>query len=111
MLMLYQKRTLLRFTPALVAFEVVQLLGAAAKGWIGHWIWAVGSAASLLPYALRRRQSFRKRRRRADLELLVDGPFPYNPAMQRTPLERAARRCLDLIATLNWRLSGGNRST
>lgn len=111
MLMLYQKRTLLRFAPALVAFEIVQLLGAAAKGWIGHWIWAVGSAASLLPYALHRRQSLRKLRRRADRALLVDGPFPYNPAMQRTPLERAARRCLDLIASLNWRLSGGSRST
>ena len=110
MLMLYQKRTLLRFAPALVAFEIVQLLGAAAKGWIGHWIWAVGSAASLLPYALRRRRCVRQLRRRADLELLVDGPFPYNPAMQRTPLERAARRCLDLVAALNWRLARGNRS-
>jgi GT2 family glycosyltransferase len=111
MLMLYQKRTLLRFAPALLAFEIVQLFGAAAKGWIGHWVWALASAASLIPYALRRRGSFRRIRRRADLEVLVGGPFPYNPAMQRTLLERTARRFLDRIIALNWQLAAGRRRT
>jgi GT2 family glycosyltransferase len=109
MLMLYQKRTLLRFAPALLAFEIVQLFGAVAKGWIGHWLWAVASAAPLIPYTLRRRRSFGRIRRRADLEVLVDGPFPYNPAIQRTPLERTARRFLDRLIAVNWRLAGGRR--
>ena len=43
--MLYQKRTLLRLAPALAVFELVQLLGAARKGWLIHWLRAAGSLA------------------------------------------------------------------
>jgi GT2 family glycosyltransferase len=105
-LMLYQAGTLLRFAPALVVFEVLQLLGAVRKGWIGHWLWAAGSTVGLLPHVLRVRRAMRTSRRRADLEILSAGPFPFNTAWQRSAPERAAQRALDLIARLNWRLAG-----
>ena len=107
MLMLYQARTLLRFAPALATFEVLQLLGAIRKGWIGHWLWAAGSAARMLPHVLNVRRDMRSSRRRRDLEILTAGPFPFNQRWRHSVLERAARRCLDLVAGLNWRAAGG----
>lgn len=106
-LMLYQARTLLRFAPALAAFEVLQLLGAVRKGWVGHWLWAAGSAARMLPHVLRVRRAMRSSRRRGDLDVLRGGPFPFNKAMPTSALERAAQHALDRIAALNWRLAGG----
>jgi GT2 family glycosyltransferase len=108
-LMLYQPGTLLRFAPALAAFEVLQLLGAVRKGWIGHWFWAAGSTVRMLPHALRVRRAMRTSRRRGDLQILTAGPFPFNPRWQHSALERAAQRALDLIARLNWRVAGGRQ--
>jgi GT2 family glycosyltransferase len=106
-LMLYRAGTLLRLAPALVVFEAFQLLGAARKGWLGHWLWAAGSAARMLPHVGRVRRTMRTSRRRGELEVLCAGPFPFNPAFHRSGLERGAERILDLIAGLNWRLAGG----
>lgn len=107
LLMLYQGRTLFRLAPALAAFEALQLLGAARKGWLGHWLWAAGSAARLLPHVRRVRRALGPSRRRGDLEVLQGGPFPFNPAMTVSAPERAARRAFDRIAGLSWRLAGG----
>jgi GT2 family glycosyltransferase len=106
-LMLYQPGTLLRFAPVLAVFELMQLLGAIKKGWIGHWLWAAGSAARLLPHVLGVRRDMRASRRRRDLELLRPGPFPFNPRWRPSRLERAGRRALDLFARLNWSVAGG----
>ncbi len=106
-LMLYQAGTLLRFAPALAAFEAFQLLGAIRQGWLRHWLWAAGSAARMLPHALRVRREMRTCRKRGDLEVLRAGPFPFNKAWRRSPLTRAAQGALDLLAGLNWRLAGG----
>ena len=106
-LMLYQAGTLLRFAPALSAFEVLQLLGAARKGWLGHWLWAAGSTVRMLPHVLRVRRAMRTSRRRQDLEILAGGTFPFNSRWHRSGLERTAQRALDLIARLNWRVAGG----
>jgi N-acetylglucosaminyl-diphospho-decaprenol L-rhamnosyltransferase len=107
LLMLYQPGTLLRFAPALALFEAFQLLGAVGKGWLGHWLWATGSTARMLPHVLHVRKDMRTSRRRRDLEVLTAGPFPFNPKWRRSSLESAARRALDLIARLNWRVAGG----
>ena len=106
-LMLYQGGTLLRFAPALATFEVLQLLGAARKGWLGHWLWAAGSTVRMLPHVLRVRRAMRTSRRRQDLEILAGGTFPFNSRWHRSGLERTAQRALDLIARLNWRVAGG----
>lgn len=106
-LMLYQSDTLIRFAPALAVFEVLQFLGAVGKGWIGHWLWAAGSTVRMLPHVLGVRRAMRTSRRRGDLEVLSAGPFPFNRVWQRSALERAAQRVLDLIARLNWRVAGG----
>jgi len=107
LLMLYQAGTLLRFAPGLAVFEVLQLLGALRKGWIGHWLWAAGSTARMLPHVLSVRRAMGTSRQRRDLEILTGGSFPFNSRWRRSRLERAAQRSLDLIARLNWRLAGG----
>lgn len=106
-LMLYRAGTLLRFAPALAVFELLQLLGAARKGWLGHWLWAAGSTVRMLPHVLRVRRAMRASRRRGDLEVLSAGPFPFTSRWRRSALERGAERALDLIARLNWRVAGG----
>ena len=106
-LMLYQAGTLVRFAPAFTAFEVLQLLGAVRKGWFGHWLWAAGSTARMLPYVLSVRRAMGTSRRRGDLELLSGGPFPFNSRWGGSALERVARRWLDRVAGLNWRVAGG----
>jgi GT2 family glycosyltransferase len=106
MLMLYQSGTLLRFAPALMTFEGFQLAGAVRKGWLGHWVWAIGSATRMLPHVLRTRRMMRRSRRRRDLDVLRPGPFPFNKALHASRLERAAQRVLDGIVSLNWRLAG-----
>jgi GT2 family glycosyltransferase len=106
-LMLYQMRTLLRFAPALAVFEILQLFGGVKKGWLGHWLWAAGSTVRSLPHVLRVRAGMRQSRRRADLDILKGGPFPFNKAMHRSALERAAQRALDVVADVNWRIAGG----
>jgi N-acetylglucosaminyl-diphospho-decaprenol L-rhamnosyltransferase len=106
-LMLYQAGTLLRLAPALAVFEVLQLLGAVRQGWLGHWLWAAGSTARMLPHVHRVRRAMRTSRRRADLEVLSGGPFPFNTRWHRSAPERAAQGALDLIARVNWRLAGG----
>jgi hypothetical protein len=105
--MLYQIRTLLRFAPALAVFEALQLLGVVRKGWLRHWLWAAGSATRMLPHVLQVRRVMGASRRREDLEVLQAGPFPFNKALPLSRVERGARRVLDLIAGLNWRLAGG----
>ena len=107
LLMLYQPATLLRFGPALATFELIQLLGAVKKGWLGHWLWSAGSAARLLPHVLKVRRAMRSSRRRGDLEVLRGGPFPFNKAMPTSALERVAQRVFDRIAAVNWRVAGG----
>jgi hypothetical protein len=63
-----------------------------------------------LPHVLRKRRAMHAARRRADLDVLVGGPFPYNKAMHRSALERTAQRALDTIARLNWSVAGRRRS-
>jgi GT2 family glycosyltransferase len=106
-LMLYQAGTLFRLAPAFAVFEVLQLGAAARKGWLGHWLWALGSVVGMLPHVRKVRRAMWTSRRRADLELLRGGPFPFNAAWRRSGLDRAAGRMLDLVAGLNWRLAGG----
>jgi GT2 family glycosyltransferase len=110
MLMLYQPGTLLRLAPSLAAFEFFHFFGALSRGWLLHWLWAVGSTIRSLPHVLRRRRGLRRERRCSDLEVLVGGPFPFNPAMLRSAASRAAASLLNRIAGLNWRLLGGRRT-
>ena len=101
-LMLYQAGTLLRFAPALAAFEVLQFLGAVRKGWIGHWLWAAGSTVRLLPHVLRVRRAMRTSRRRRDLEVLTARSLSLQPEMAelRARARGAARARPDRRAQL-----------
>jgi hypothetical protein len=89
-----------------VLFEVLQLGGAIKKGWLGHWLWAFRELTTAWPDLVRRRRAFQGGRIRRDLDVLRGGPFPYHPAMVSGGIEQLARRLLDAVAALNWRLAG-----
>jgi hypothetical protein len=108
-LKLYQWRTLVRFSPAFLAFEVFQLIGAMKKGWLHHWLWAAGFQVVHVRDLIERRRAFQRLRKRGDLDVLKDGPVPYNKAMHAGRLDRAARRILDWIVQLNWHIAGRQR--
>ncbi len=107
LLKLYQFRTLLRFAPTLLLFEAVQLAGAAKKGWLSHWCWAVSALIKGLPDLARRRRAFQRCRTRQDLDVLRGGPFPYNSTIVSGRVEEMGRKALDGLAALNWCLVGG----
>jgi hypothetical protein len=106
---LYQAKTLIRFAPALAAFEVLQFAGAVYRGWLGHWLWAFGTQIASFPDLLRRRVAFQRTRRREDLDVLVGGAFPVNTRLLQGGVERAVQRSFDTIADWNWRAARGNR--
>ena len=103
-LKLYSLRSLLLLAPALLLFEIFQLLGALRKGWLREWSAAAREATRRLPSLARRRRSFQARRRLSDGAVLEGGPIPFNPATHATRLERRARSVLDAMAAANWRL-------
>lgn len=103
---LYQVRTLLRFAPALLCFEVLQVAGTVRRGWLHHWLWSVGSMVARAPGLLVQRMAFQRRRRRPDIDALIGGPFPFNTNLRSSGLEALARRWLNTVAALNWRLTG-----
>lgn len=109
LLKLYEWRTLLELSPSLVAFEIFLLGGAIKKGWLRHWLAALAAHVRHLGGLIRRRRRFQESRTCRDLDVLYDGPVPYNREMHRGGLEQAARRILDAVVSINWRLVGRRR--
>ncbi len=109
LLKLYEWRTLLKLSPALIAFEIFLLGGAIKKGWLRHWLAALAAQTRNLRGLMQRRRLFQKSRIHRDLDVLHNGPVPYNRAMHSGSIEQAARRILDGILSINWRLVGRRR--
>jgi GT2 family glycosyltransferase len=105
LLKLYELRTLLLLSPALVSFEVFQLTGALAKGWLRHWLWAAVELAWTLSKIGVGRRSFQRHRCLGDGDVLTGGPLPFNPALSTGRLGRLAQGLLGRVAELNWKLA------
>ena len=59
----YELRTLVLLSPALVLFELAQLVGSVAKGWGRSWLAAVGRILHDLPHIARERHAWAAQRR------------------------------------------------
>jgi GT2 family glycosyltransferase len=102
---LYQARTLVLLAPSLLLFELFQLVGGIAVGWLPHWLRAAGALGRMAPDLARRRRAFRPHRSVPDGVVLRPGPHPFSPALTRYRSVRALRGVLDGVAALNWALA------
>lgn len=105
LLKLYETRTLLLLSPALVSFEAFQFAGALARGWSRHWLTAAAALVADLTGNVAERQALRRHRRCGDGDLLTGGPVPFNPALICGRLEGMGLALLGGIAALNWKLA------
>ena len=100
----YELRTLLLLAPALLAFELTQLVGSIAKGWFSSWVAAVASIARDLPAILHERHAWASQRRFGDGRILEGGDLPFNPRLMRSRLEHVAGKVVSAVGSLNWLL-------
>ncbi len=103
----YSGRTLLMLSPALLVFEVGQLLIAAKKGWLREWWAAVRWIVAHRRTILAERRRIQSKRRLPDRAVLCGGVVPFRSELTTTPAERLMRRLLDAVAIGWWRLAAG----
>jgi len=103
---LYQFRTLARFAPAFLCYEIVQLLGSVASGGGSHWLWAFGRLFRQAGPILRQRRRVGSRRVHSDRELLKGGAFPFNRETAPSRLQKAGQAVVNAVCQANWRLAG-----
>lgn len=101
----YQARTILRFSFALFVYEAVQLAGSLAKGWAGHWLWALKRFWTHRTGILNRRKRNRSLRKLQDCEILKGGAFPFNKETKHSTLQRIAEMTIDLACIVNWAIA------
>jgi len=103
----YSLRTLAVLAPMLVGYEVLQFAASARKGWLAHWARAAGWMIRHPRRLAAKRRQVQRARRVSDGELLKGGAVPLRREAIDTPLERAAKRLLDVVAGGYWRLTRG----
>ena len=100
----YELRTLVLLSPALVLFELAQLVGSVAKGWGRSWLAAVGRILHDLPHIARERHAWAAQRRFGDGRVLEGGPLPFHPRLLCGSLEQTVGRFASAAASLNWQM-------
>jgi GT2 family glycosyltransferase len=100
----YSLRTLLLLSPALMLFELFQLLGAIRKGWVRIWLRALGWVLTHGRHTVARRREVQRARRTGDRAILRDGNIPFTPDLARGPVERAAYHILNRLTRGYWHL-------
>lgn len=103
----YTGRTLLVLSPALLAFEVAQLLIAIKKGWLPEWWAALRWLVAHRREVLAERRRIQAKRRVPDRAILRGGAVPFRAELTTSPAERLLRRLFDGFAIAYWRLAAG----
>ncbi|MGH6942926.1 MAG: glycosyltransferase family 2 protein [Geminicoccaceae bacterium] len=98
----YALRSLALLSPALLLYELVQLVIVVKKGWIREWLRAIIWLLRHAPSALERRRRIQGARKNPDRVLLSGGPLPFRDELAAGRLERAGRRMLDAILGWYW---------
>ncbi|GBD40941.1 Poly-beta-1,6-N-acetyl-D-glucosamine synthase [bacterium HR39] len=123
LLRLYQARTLVATTPALLLYEVLQLVLCASRGWLREWWHAVRWVVRHRHLLLAQRRRLAARRVLPDVRLLEAGPLPLRPEIRGQEGMKPVITLLDFIFDTYWRVvaapllrwlerlrSSGNRS-
>jgi GT2 family glycosyltransferase len=96
-------RTLLVSAPGLLAYEIVWLAFATARGHLPAHLLGKAAFIRRLPSALARRREIQSRRRVRDRDLLVGGPLTFSPLLLVRPGARAVANALSRTLALWWR--------
>lgn len=100
----YSLRTLVILAPMAVFYEFAQFALIVKKGWLPEWWRSVVWIARNLPSVLAERRRIQRLRRLPDRDLIQSGPLPFRAELATSATERFARRVLDGIAMVYWRL-------
>ncbi|MFN0150126.1 MAG: glycosyltransferase family 2 protein [bacterium] len=98
----YALRTLIVLAPALAVFELAQLAGALARGWLGAWWQALGECVRSLPAIARDRGAIQRARRVPDRALLACAASPFARGLARHAPERLAQSLVEAFIRAFW---------
>jgi GT2 family glycosyltransferase len=98
-------RSLLVLLPALICYELLQLFGAASKGWLRQWGAALRSWWRELPRLRRDRSELQRARVASDAFVLRGGPLPLTVAVTNRPYARLAISVLQTVVNAYWRVA------
>lgn len=98
----YQLRTLVVLAPALLVYEVCQLIGLSGKGWFREWWRALVWMTRNFRVVLGKRRFVQGARTTQDVEILQDCPLPFRSEFANSAIERQAIRILDRSLAAYW---------
>ena len=98
-------RSLVVLGPGLVAYELAQLAGAAAKGWLPHWWRALRNTLRDFGEIRAVRSAIQGTRRVADRELLRGGPVPFKPELAGGRGSKLALAMLNAFCGAYWKIA------
>lgn len=98
-------RSLVVLGPGLLAYEVAQLAGAAAKGWMPHWWRALRNTTRGFQELRAARGRIQGGRRTTDRELLRGGPIPFKSELAGGRAARWAVSMLNGFCSAYWRIA------
>ncbi len=100
----YSAKTIVLLLPMFAIYEIAQIGGVIAGGWIGPYSRAATWFIRNLRSIARRRREAQRRRVVPDGELLTGGPLPFAGEWKPGGPERVARSLLDSFSRLYWRI-------
>jgi GT2 family glycosyltransferase len=98
-------RSLVVLGPGLLAYELAQFAGAAAKGWLPHWWRALRNTMQGFKEIRAARSAVQGTRRIGDRELLRGGPVPFRPELARGRGAKLALAILDAFCGAYWKIA------
>jgi GT2 family glycosyltransferase len=101
----YRMRTLIVLSPALLGYELAQLVTVLMRGWLTAWGRAFLSILGQAGHIRQERQQVQHRRRVNDREILVGGPLPLAPGFIRSRPAQLAVTILSTVLNAYWRLA------
>lgn len=98
-------RSLVVLGPGLLAYELAQLAGAAAKGWLPHWWRALRNIMQGFKEIRAARSAIQGARRIPDRELLRGGPVPFRPELATGRGAKWALAVLNAFCGAYWKIA------
>jgi GT2 family glycosyltransferase len=97
-------RSLVVLAPGLLAYELAQLAGAIAKGWLPHWWRALCNTKQGFKEIRAARSAVQGTRRITDRELLRGGPVPFRPELAGGSGAKLALAMLNAFCGAYWKI-------
>jgi GT2 family glycosyltransferase len=98
-------RSLVVLGPGLLAYELAQLAGVTAKGWLPHWRQALCNTLHGFNEVRAARSAIQSGRRITDRELLRGGPVPFKPELARGRGAKLALGMLNAFCDAYWKIA------